>query len=44
MRKMVFSFDDKSLKKLKIKKYFKEQGSNLAEMGRLGLPVLQDSQ
>ena len=40
MRKMVFSFDDKSLKKAKNKKnILGGKGSNLAEMGRLGLPV-----
>ena len=40
MRKMVFSFDDKSLKKAKNKRnILGGKGLNLAEMGRLGLPV-----
>ena len=40
MAKVVFSFDDKSTKKLKNKKNtLGGKGANLGEMGRLGLPV-----
>ena len=40
MTKSIFSFDDKSATKLKNKKnILGGKGSNLAEMGRLGLPV-----
>ena len=40
MAKIVFSFDDKSAKKLKNKKnILGGKGANLGEMGRLGLPV-----
>ena len=40
MKKLIFSFDDKKVKKLKEKKnILGGKGSNLAEMGRLGLPV-----
>ena len=40
MNKVIFSFDDKSAKKLKDKKnILGGKGANLAEMGRLGLPV-----
>ena len=40
MVKVVFSFDDKSAKKLKNKKnILGGKGANLGEMGRLGLPV-----
>ena len=40
MVKNVFSFDDKSAKKLKSKKkILGGKGANLGEMGRLGLPV-----
>ena len=40
MTKIVFSFDDKSAKKLKNKKnILGGKGANLGEMGRLGLPV-----
>ena len=40
MAKVIFSFDDKSAKKLKNKKYILGgKGANLGEMGRLGLPV-----
>ena len=40
MRKIIFSFDDKSVKKLKNKKnILGGKGANLGEMGRLGLPV-----
>ena len=40
MTKVIFSFDDKSAKKLKNKKYILGgKGANLGEMGRLGLPV-----
>ena len=40
MEKVIFSFDDKSAKKLKNKKYILGgKGANLGEMGRLGLPV-----
>ena len=40
MAKVVFSFDDKSAKKLKNKKnILGGKGANLGEMGRLGLPV-----
>ena len=43
MAKVVFSFDDKSAKKLKNKKnILGGKGANLGEMGRLGLPVPQD--
>ena len=40
MAKVIFSFDDKSAKKLKSKKNILcGKGANLGEMGRLGLPV-----
>ena len=40
MNKVIFSFDDKKVKKLKNKKnILGGKGANLAEMGRLGLPV-----
>ena len=40
MTKIIFSFDDKSIKKLKNKKdILGGKGANLGEMGRLGLPV-----
>ena len=40
MSKVIFSFDDKSAKKLKNKKnILGGKGANLGEMGRLGLPV-----
>ena len=40
MTKIIFSFDDKSAKKLKNKKnILGGKGANLGEMGRLGLPV-----
>ena len=40
MGKVIFSFDDKKVKKLKNKKnILGGKGTNLAEMGRLGLPV-----
>ncbi len=40
MSKVIFSFDDKKIKKLKNKKnILGGKGTNLAEMGRLGLPV-----
>ena len=40
MTKVIFSFDDKSAKKLKNKKnILGGKGANLGEMGRLGLPV-----
>ena len=40
MSKVIFSFDDKKVKKLKNKKnILGGKGTNLAEMGRLGLPV-----
>ena len=40
MGKLIFSFDDKSVKKLKNKKnILGGKGTNLGEMGRLGLPV-----
>ena len=40
MAKFIFSFDDKSAKKLKNKKnILGGKGANLGEMGRLGLPV-----
>ncbi len=40
MAKMIFSFDDKTLKKLKNKKnILGGKGANLGEMGNLGLPV-----
>ena len=40
MKQLIFSFDDKKVKKLKEKKnILGGKGSNLAEMGRLGLPV-----
>ena len=40
MRKIIFSFDDKSVKKLKNRKnILGGKGANLGEMGRLGLPV-----
>ena len=40
MNKVVFSFDDKKIKKLKNKRnILGGKGTNLAEMGKLGLPV-----
>ena len=40
MKKVIFSFDDRSAKKLKNKKnILGGKGANLGEMGRLGLPV-----
>ena len=40
MTKIIFSFDDKSIKKLKNKKdILGGKGANLGEMGGLGLPV-----
>ena len=40
MKKIIFSFDDKSAKKLKNKKnILGGKGANLGKMGRLGLPV-----
>ena len=40
MTKLIYSFDDKSAKKLKNKKnILGGKGANLGEMGRLGLPV-----
>ena len=40
MDEVIFSFDDKSAKKLKNKKnILGGKGANLGEMGRLGLPV-----
>ena len=40
MAKVIFSFDDKSAKKLKNKKnILGGKGANLGEMGRLDLPV-----
>ena len=40
MGKLIFSFDEKSAKKLKNKKnILGGKGANLGEMGRLGLPV-----
>ena len=40
MNKVIFSFDDKSAKKLKNKKnILGGKGANLGEMGSLGLPV-----
>ncbi len=40
MSKMIFSFNDKAVKKIKNKKYILGgKGANLAEMGKLGLPV-----
>ena len=40
MKKVIFSFDDKKVKKLKNKKnILGGKGSNLGEMGRMGLPV-----
>ena len=40
MTKEIFSFDDKSARKLKDKKnILGGKGANLGEMGRLGLPV-----
>ena len=40
MAKVIFSFDDKTAKKLKNKKnILGGKGANLGEMGRLGLPV-----
>ena len=45
MTKMIFSFDDKSAKKIKNKKnILGGKGANLGEMGRLGLPVPPDLQ
>ena len=40
MKQFIFSFDDKKIKKLKNKKnILGGKGANLAEMGKLGLPV-----
>ena len=40
MVKAIFSFDDRSVQKIKNKKYILGgKGANLGEMGRLGLPV-----
>ena len=40
MKQFIFSFDDKKIKKLKNKKnLLGGKGANLAEMGKLGLPV-----
>ena len=40
MKKLIYSFDDKSAKKLKnIKNILGGKGANLGEMGRIGLPV-----
>ena len=39
MTKLIFSFDDKSARKLKNKNILGGKGANLGEMGRLGLPV-----
>ena len=40
MKKVIYSFDDKSAKKLKnIKNVLGGKGANLGEMGRIGLPV-----
>ena len=40
MKQHIFSFDDKKINKLKYKKFtLGGKGSNLSEMGRLGLPV-----
>ena len=40
MPKVIFNFNDKSIKKLKNKKnILGGKGANLEEMGRLGLPV-----
>ena len=40
MRQFIFSFDDKKISKLKNKKnLLGGKGANLAEMGKLGLPV-----
>ena len=40
MKQFIFSFDDKKINKLKNKKHILGgKGSNLAEMGKLGLPV-----
>ena len=40
MRKLIFGFKDKNINRLKNKKkILGGKGSNLAEMGRLGLPV-----
>ena len=40
MKKFIFSFDDKKINKLKNKKnILGGKGANLAEMGKLGLPV-----
>ena len=40
MKQFIFSFDDKKISKLKNKKnLLGGKGANLAEMGKLGLPV-----
>jgi pyruvate,orthophosphate dikinase len=40
MKKFIFSFNDKTTKKLKNKKnILGGKGANLGEMGKLGLPV-----
>ena len=40
MKQYIFSFDDKKINKLRYKKFILGgKGSNLSEMGRLGLPV-----
>ena len=40
MKQLIFSFDDKKINKLKNKKnILGGKGTNLAEMGKLGLPV-----
>ena len=40
MKQFIFSFDDKKINKLKNKKnLLGGKGANLAEMGKLGLPV-----
>ena len=42
MKQFIFSFDDKKISKLKNKKnLLGGKGANLAEMGKLGLPVPQ---
>ena len=40
MKQFIFSFEDKKINKLKNKKHILGgKGANLAEMGKLGLPV-----
>ena len=40
MKQFIFSFDDKKISKIKNKKnILGGKGANLAEMGKLGLPV-----